>query len=219
MQDFQQQLAYQFRDVAWLERALTHRSCATEHLERLEFLGDAVLSLVISEYLHCTYPDVNEGELSKLRANLVCRDRLLEVAALWSLDQVVHVGGGERDAAGRIRSVSILADAVEACIGAVFSDGGWDAVRHFVLDHWKTLLSSDRMQQRDAKSLLQEYTQSKGWGLPEYQVTEQRSKKNHHFVAHCYVQGVLSGEGKGERKKYAQILAAEQAWKTIQQKT
>jgi len=217
LNNFQQQLGYTFKDLTLLQRALTHRSCSTQHLERLEFLGDAVLSLVVSEYLHTTYPTINEGELSKLRANLVCRDQLLEVASVWNLNHVLNVGGGERHPNGCIRSASILANAVEATIGAVFSDGGWLAGRDFTLRHWKDLLSSDQIQQRDAKSLLQEYTQSKGWGLPEYQVSEQQIRHNKHFIARCYIQGTLSGEGTGERKKQAQISAAEQAWKKIQQ--
>jgi len=196
---------------------LTHRSCSTLHLERLEFLGDSILSLVISEYLHHSYPDADEGELSKRRANLVCRDSLLIIAKTWAVSDVLQVGGGERNIQGCMRSTSILADTVEACIGAVFCDAGWLEAKNMVLKHWQCLLMSNCMQQRDAKSLLQEYTQSKAWGLPEYQVTEQPNKQ-HRFIARCYVQGSFAGEGKGERKKQAQILAAEQAWKNIQQK-
>jgi len=211
----QQRLAYQFSDQALLERALTHRSVASEHMERLEFLGDAVLGLVVAEYLHGHFADVDEGSLSRMRASVVRRESLLIVAEAWAVQDYLVVGEGEKTDSG-IKSSSIAANAVEALIGAVFNDGGWDDARRLVLQAWKPLLAQvEDSDQRDAKSRLQEFTQGKGWGLPSYQVTDFGVGQKPRFQACCSVQGKQVGTGTGGRKKTAEIQAAERAWKKL----
>ncbi|HXH64133.1 MAG TPA: ribonuclease III [Mariprofundaceae bacterium] len=208
----ERRLGYGFRDPALLARALTHRSAAAAHSERLEFLGDAVLGLVIAEQLHQRFPEADEGTLSRMRATLVCRDSLLKVARRWHLSEQAHVGGGERTADGRLRSPSIVANMAEAVIGAVFTDGGWQAARELVLTAWHDLLASvEDGDGRDAKTRLQEWTQAQGWGLPEYVTRDAGTGVAPRFLAECRIQGVLKGKGAGERKKDAEQGAATEA--------
>jgi ribonuclease-3 len=214
----QKRLGYRFADSGLLIRALTHRSVSSDHLDRLEFLGDAVLSLAISEYLWRKFPDAGEGQLSRWRSHLVCRESLKRVAHDWQLHAHVHVGAGERDSHGSIRSESILADSLEAILGAVFVDGGWEAARNVVLNAWSGLtahLGKEDMQ--DAKSRLQELTQSRAWGVPEYRVMDHGAGKDPRFTAICYVRGKRVGRGHGGRKKLAESEAAREAWRNLQE--
>ncbi len=209
--ELQKNLGYSFVDSTLLTRALTHPSASPDHLERLEFLGDTVLAMAVSEYLYQQFPEAREGQLSRWRAHLVCADSLKRIAGGWHLHTCLHVGCGERNPDGSVRSESILADAVEAVIGAVFLDSGWAAAKQVVLNTWADLLtdlSSEDM--RDAKSMLQEYTQSEAWGLPEYRSTDLGIGNSPRFTACCYIQGKQLGEGSGERKKLAESKAAEQ---------
>lgn len=204
----QEKIAYHFHDHGLLKRALTHSSASEHHMERLEFLGDAVLGLVISQALHNRFPDAPEGDLSRMRAALVRKEGLLRVAAIWELEGVVCVGDSQR---GTI-SKSITANAVEAVIGAVFEDGGWDAARRVVQTAWQDALHSvDVESSRDAKSRLQELTQGEGWGLPEYRVIDHGVDSQPRFEAVCLVNGRRSGSGSGARKKSAELAAAEAA--------
>jgi len=211
---------YSFADAPLLHRALTHRSVDLAgtgmHMERLEFLGDAVLGLVISQYLHTAYPDKPEGELSRMRSVVVRKQGLLEVASAWRLADYLRVGEGERLASGGIKSPSIAANAVEAVIGAVFEDGGWNAARHVVRRAWKTMLADiGDIDTRDAKSRLQELTQSRDWGLPEYELSDLGAGISPRFEASCRVRGEVMGTGAGERKKQAETQAAEQAYRKL----
>lgn len=218
LERLQSTVIYQFRNEALLKRALTHRSASSEHMERLEFLGDAVLGLVVAEYLHEKFPQYAEGELSRMRAALVRKESLLDIANSWSLDHCLHVGEGERKN-GELKSKSIAANAVEAVIGAVFTDGGWDAARLLILHAWNRQLESiDVDSVCDPKSRLQEFTQGKGWGLPEYSVTDHGVGKSPRFSAQCSVNRELMGEGSGDRKKTAELDAAEKAWKVLEKK-
>jgi len=212
---------YSFADPQLLQRALTHRSVDLAgtgmHMERLEFLGDAVLGLVISQYLHASYADKPEGELSRMRSVLVRKQALLQVAGAWQLVRYLCVGEGERQVAGGgIKSPSIAANAVEAVIGAVFEDGGWDAARHVVKRAWQGMLMDiGEIDTRDAKSRLQELTQSRDWGLPEYELRDLSATVSPRFEASCRVRGELMGVGAGERKKQAEAQAAEQAYRKL----
>jgi ribonuclease-3 len=211
----QRRIGYDFTDPGLLQRALTHRSAESEHMERLEFLGDAVLGVVIAEALHDRFSEAAEGELSRMRAALVRREALLTVSDAWQLVPCLRVGEGERTPGG-IKSPSIAANAVEAVIGAVFKDAGWEAVRNLVLESWQGMLAeADRIEVRDAKSRLQEYTQGCGWGVPEYRVSDLGIGAIPRFEARCLVRGELLGQGTGERKKTAEINAAEQAWNKL----
>jgi len=205
-------IGYHFQDEGLLKQALTHRSDADDHMERMEFLGDAVLGLVITARLYEQFPDVAEGELTRMRAILVCKQGLLDIAQLWKLSSYVYVGVGERDQNGGLRSPSIAANAVEAVIGAVFLDGGWEPARALVLNAWSGLLSdADQADSRDAKTRLQEFTQAHGLGLPEYVVRDLGSDGHPRFEAECYVNGSKTGSGTGVRKKTAEMEAAAEA--------
>ena len=221
MDKLEERVDYCFSDHALLTRALTHRSASLamkgKHMERLEFLGDAVLGLVISEFLHAHFPGRPEGELSRMRSALVRRESLLKVAKEWELIPHLIVGDSERSAKG-IKSLSIAANAVEAVIGAIFEDGGWEPVRKVVKTAWKSMLADiDRVDTCDAKSRLQELTQANGWGLPEYDLTDHGVGYSPRFEAQCRVQGNVAGKGRGERKKLAEIAAAEQAWRELKE--
>jgi len=208
---FEQRIGVQFSQADLLTRALTHCSYSALHMERLEFLGDAVLGLVIAEYLHDLFPDEAEGQLSRLRAGLVRKESLYKVAQSWNLEIYLHVGDGERSIQG-VKSSSIVANAVEAVIGAVFKDAGWPAAQALVLAAWQPLLKNMNISDaRDAKSHLQEYTQGKGWGLPEYKVCDLGVDHEPRFKAECWIKGKLCGTGLGERKKVAELDAAQQA--------
>ena len=211
-QAFEQRIGVCFVHPELLTRALTHCSYSATHMERLEFLGDAVLGSVIAEHLHDLFPDEAEGQLSRLRAGLVRKESLYKVAQSWNLEIYLHVGDGERSAQG-VKSSSIVANAVEAVIGAAFKDAGWSGAQALVLNAWQPLLKNmDISDARDAKSHLQEYTQAKGWGLPEYKVCDLGVAHEPRFEAKCWVKGKLCGTGLGERKKLAELQAAKKAF-------
>ncbi|PCI43507.1 MAG: ribonuclease III [Proteobacteria bacterium] len=214
-QAFEQRIGVHFAQSALLTRALTHCSYSAIHMERLEFLGDAILGSVIAEHLHDLFPDEAEGQLSRLRAGLVRKESLYKVAQSWNLEIYLHVGDGERSAQG-VKSSSIVANAVEAVIGAVFKDAGWSGAQALVLNAWQPLLKNmDISDARDAKSHLQEYTQAKGWGLPEYKVCDLGVAHEPRFEAKCWVKGKLCGTGLGERKKLAELQAAKKAFLSL----
>ncbi|MDX8391776.1 MAG: ribonuclease III [Mariprofundaceae bacterium] len=216
MHDLEVCIGHVFAQPALLQQALTHASTETPHLERLEFLGDAVLGMVIADELYRRFPDVEEGVLTRMRATLVCRDGLLRVAGAWKIDSFLSVGPGERDSGGKIRSASIAANAVEAVIGAAFLDAGWQVAQSLVLHAWETHLGTVADNDgRDAKTRLQEYTQARDWGLPEYLISDFGVGRQPRFEAHCLVRDEEVGRGVGERKKTAESEAAEQAWQTL----
>ena len=208
----EQLIGYSFKSKAILERALTHASKSSQHLERQEFLGDAVLGLTIAEHLFEKYPDISEGDLSKMRAKLVCKPALMEIAKVWKLSTHLLVGEGERSKQGTIKSKSIEANAVESVIGAIFQDGGWEQAKMVVLRFWEPMLKDVTVGSlRDAKSKLQELTQAHGLGLPTYEVFDAGVNQTPRFKASCYLKGVCLGSGHGNRKKEAESSAAESA--------
>lgn len=214
-QDLEQRLGYTFQSPNLLARALTHASKAPKHLERQEFLGDAVLGLVIASYLYQHYPDATEGDLSKMRANLVCKKALLETATIWRIASELHVGEGERNKDGSLKSESITANAVESVIGAVFEDAGFASARDVILKAWEQRLRQVKpVNLRDAKSALQELTQSKSLGIPSYDVEDLGVHHSPRFQATCNLKGKVLGQGVGQRKKEAELEAAAQALKS-----
>lgn len=179
----------------------------------MEFLGDAVLGMVIAARLYEQFPHVDEGELTRMRAALVCKNGLLDIAGKWRLSSYLHVGEGERGKGEDIKSTSIMANAVEAVIGAVFLDAGWESAHALVLKAWEDFLhDADQKDTRDAKTRLQEFTQSHGLGLPEYVVRDLGANCDLRFEAECFINGDKAGKGTGARKKTAEMKAADQAW-------
>jgi ribonuclease-3 len=166
-------LGYRFNDLALLQRALTHRSSGKRNNERLEFLGDAVLGCVIADEIYQRHPKAREGELSRLRASLVNRESLAGLAQSLDIGSYLRLGSGERKSGGHRRD-SILADALEAVLGAIYLDGGFAACRDCILALYADSLagSTDLAGLKDPKTRLQEYLQSGQQPLPEYTVLE-----------------------------------------------
>ena len=201
--------------------ALTHRSYAYENgglptNERLEFLGDSVLGIVITETLFDQYPDWPEGQLAKLRAALVNATALADVARGLDLGDYLYLGRGEETTGGRDKS-SILADTMEAVFGAVFIAGGIDAARAVIHRLFDPLIvrAAELGAGLDWKTSLQEVASSAGVGVPEYQVEESGPDHAKEFVARVVLDGVIRGEGTGRSKKVAEQRAAEAAYAAL----
>ena len=207
-------LEYSFNDIELLNEALTHRSYAAKNNERLEFLGDGILNFVIAHELFKQYPDVQEGDLSRLRANLVNKESLAVIAKQLALGDVIRLGSGELKSGG-FRRPSILADAVESIFGAVYCDGGFESCRELIVRLYANRLSSptDLQSLKDPKTQLQELLQSRRFALPDYQVTNVTGQAHAQiFHVRCNIKPMnidVSGEGKSRRK--AEQVAAEKA--------
>jgi len=207
-------LDYSFNDTALLDEALTHRSFASKNNERLEFLGDGILNFVIADELFKLYPNVQEGDLSRLRASLVNKDSLADIAALLDLGEVIRLGSGELKSGG-FRRPSILADAVESILGAVYCDAGFEACRTLIVRLYTEKLASptDPQSLKDPKTQLQELLQSRHYPLPEYDVSSVTGKAHAQiFHVNCNIRELqinVNGEGKSRRK--AEQLAAQNA--------
>ena len=207
--------------VKLFDRALTHRSYAYERgglptHERLEFLGDSILGLVVTEHLFLTYPDLSEGQLAKLRAAVVNSRALADVARSLQLGDLVHLGRGEESTGGRDKS-SILADTMEAVIGAVFLQHGVDGARLFVHDLFDRLMAdaATRGAGLDWKTSLQEIASLGGHGVPAYEVTESGPDHAKTFVATVVLGEHTYGPGTGRNKKEAEQKAAALAFAAI----
>ncbi|MBC3985255.1 ribonuclease III [Streptomyces sp. AC563] len=208
-------------ESALLVRALTHRSFAYENgglptNERLEFLGDSVLGLVVTDTLYRIHPDLPEGQLAKLRAAVVNSRALAEVGRGLDLGAFIRLGRGEEGTGGRDKA-SILADTLEAVIGAVYLDKGLDAAAELVHRLFDPLIerSSNLGAGLDWKTSLQELTATEGLGVPEYLVSETGPDHEKVFTAAARVGGVAYGTGTGRSKKEAEQQAAEAAWRAI----
>ena len=211
-------LGHAFSDPALLEQALTHRSAGANNYERLEFLGDSVLELVISEILYDRFPEASEGQLTRARASVVREPTLARVARSLDLGAFLRLGGGELKSGGFDRD-SILADAVESMIGAIYLDAGYRGARRFIEQLFADDLENVNPGQvrKDAKTRLQEYQQSRGAGLPEYHVEAVTGASHQqHFVVHCRLPGnerVFHGEGGSKRKAEQAAAAAALDWR------
>ena len=207
----QQVLNYQFKDITYLQQALTHRSIGVVNNERLEFLGDSVLNFCVARRLYSQLPGAAEGDLSRIRASLVNKDALARIAKQIELADFIRLGRGEKQSGGQ-RRASILSDAMEAIFGAVLLDGGFDAVRELIQRlyqyHYDNLPDPEAL--KDPKTRLQEHLQARGLGLPHYQVTRE-SGKDHakQFEVSC-----MAGEfspvvaGGSSRRKAEQAAAS-----------
>ncbi|GAM57180.1 ribonuclease III [Vibrio ishigakensis] len=185
-------IGYKFENLAHLQLALTHRSANSKHNERLEFLGDSILSFVITDDLYHRFPQVNEGDMSRMRATLVRGKTLAELAREFELGDYLKLGPGELKSGG-FRRESILADAVEAIIGAVYLDSDTETVRKMVLGWYKTRLEEIKpgVSQKDPKTRLQEFLQGRRKPLPSYEVTRIKGEAhNQEFTVMCAVTGI-----------------------------
>ena len=216
MESLEKKLGYRFRDRALLGEALNHSSYANEHRgglgsnERLEFLGDSVLGFVSAEYLFREHPDLPEGDLTRMRASLVCEQSLYEVARELELGSYLKLGRGEEAGGGRERQ-SILADAVEAVFAAVYLDGGIDEARRLIE---RALLSRAPAceERRDYKTTLQEVVQRRsGQALTYHMVSQSGPDHNKKFLFEVRLNDEPVGQGEGRSKKEAEQAAARDA--------
>lgn len=223
LHELEEKLGYQFQNPDLLRQALTHSSYANEHHlkkhsdnERLEFLGDAVLELTSSEFLYNKYPDHAEGSLTKLRASLVCEPTLAFCTRALDLGSYLYLGKGEDHTGGRNRK-SILSDALEAVIGAIYLDGGFANAKEFVL---KFILTDIEHKQLfyDSKTILQEVVQAKGSHSLQYEVIrEEGPDHDKHFMVEVRMDEETVGTGEGHTKKAAEQEAAYQALLKLKQ--
>jgi len=217
---FEERIGYKFKNKSLLEQAFTHRSylnenraSGREHNERLEFLGDAVLELVVTEFLYAKYPDRPEGDLTAYRAALVNTVSLAEAANVLGMNQYLFLSRGEAKDVGRARQI-ILANAFEALIGALYLDSGYDAAKLFIatqLFHKTDEVVAKRLWQ-DAKSRLQELAQDQMGITPKYELVDQTGPDhNKSFVVAAYVGSERLATGEGRSKQEAEQDAAQKA--------
>ncbi len=211
----EERLGYRFAHRELLEQAVTHRSHGAVHNERLEFLGDAVLNCTIAQLLYQKYARLNEGDLSRLRANLVKQSSLADIAEKLGLSEFLRLGEGEMKSGG-FRRPSILADTMEAAFGAVFVDGGFDAARDVITRLFEPVLKhvDPKTLGKDSKTLLQEFLQGKRLPLPVYTVVETRgAAHNQEFEVECSIPKLdISVRGTGRSRRAAEQSAAKQAF-------
>ncbi len=216
IQEFQKVIGYQFHDVGLLRQALTHSSYANEHqmkklynYERLEFLGDAVLEIVSSEFLYREYPTWTEGEMTKMRASIVCEPTLAFCTRAIDLGKYLFLGKGEEMTGGRKRK-SVLSDVIEAVIGAIYLDGGFESAQVFInrfilndIEHMQLFI--------DSKTILQEIVQGQDMGELSYELIEESGPDhNKSYVIETRIDDKPMGSGEGHTKKSAEQEAAYQ---------
>lgn len=202
-------LGYIFKDADLLREALTHPSLeGGKHYQRLEFVGDRVLGLVVAEWLFEYYSSVDEGGLASRHSNMVRKETLAEVAKAMKLADFIHMAKSTEDTGGRDRA-SILADGCEAVIGAVHQDGGYDQARKLVRRYWKGYIAQEAIAQRDAKTRLQEWMQGRQMPIPKYVVVECTGPAHLPlFTIEARVQDMAPEIGKGKSKREAEQDAA-----------
>lgn len=215
--EIEKNIQYEFNDKMLIKQAMSHSSFINEmklkgmeSYERLEFLGDAVLELISSEYLFEHYADMPEGKLTKLRASIVCEYTLSSVSKMLHFGDYVLLSRGEEQTGGRMRS-SILCDLFESVLGAIYLDGGMDAAKKYVYTFLMTDLENKQLFY-DAKTTLQEMVQKDGKGIVTYELLEEKGPDhNKTFVTEALVDGIRIAKGEGTSKKNAQQMAAYKA--------
>lgn len=211
-------LDYQFTDMSMLDQALTHRSAHKNHNERLEFLGDAVLGLCVAEMLYEKFPNQPEGKLTRMRSNLVKGDTLAAVARELELGDLIHLGSGEMKSGGHRRD-SILADAVESLLGAIYLESGLDASKATITKLFSSRIDKldPSIQIKDSKTQLQEYLQSRQLPLPQYDVINISGKDHAQlFEVCCSVESLTASQtATGKSRRIAEQKAAQSILETI----
>ncbi len=218
IRDLENAIGYRFGNITLLQNALTHSSFANERWhdslksnERLEFLGDSILGMVVAEFLYRNYPDRPEGELTRMRADMVCETSLAKVADQIGLGEHLLLGHGEEQGGGRNRA-SILADAVESVIAASFLDGGMEPARSFIEKYILCNVPEQRLRNADYKTALQELVQQKKNQVLSYELTgESGPDHDKHFEVRVLLNGTPIGVGQGTSKKRAEQDAARNA--------
>jgi len=221
MKTLESKLGYTFQNPQLLENALTHSSCANESRgklqsnERLEFLGDSILGMVVADHLYRNHPELPEGELTRTRAALVCEESLVEVAEELGLGEYLRLGKGEETGGGRNRP-SIRADAVEAVLAAVYLDGGIGSARKIIQRYVLSREVAGLTKPRDYKTALQELVQRESGSVLRYRLTgEEGPDHNKRFFMEVDLNGAAIGSGSGRSKKEAEQMAAKAAIETL----
>lgn len=215
-------LGYSFQDQSLLVEAMTHSSYANEHdgecadNERLEFLGDAVLDLVVSQHLMSTHPESHEGILTRIRADVVAMPSLAELAGSLEIGCCLLLGKGEERSGGRSKS-NLLADALEALFGAIFLDGGFESARAAIAPLFASLIANAAADEgQDYKSRLQEVLQAAQRALPNYELVDTSGPAHdRHYHVNILIDGQFHGAGEGRTKKSAEQAAAKAALKRL----
>ncbi len=218
IKDLETAIGYQFKNITLLQNALTHSSYANEHWhdslksnERLEFLGDSILGMVVAQYLYRTFPDRLEGDLTRMRADMVCEGSLAQIAQRIGLGKHLLLGNGEEQSGGRNRP-SILADAVESVLAACFLDGGMEAAEQFIQTFVLCNVPSGKPHNLDYKTAFQELVQQKKDQHIAYRLVGESGPDHHkEFAVEVSVNGKVVGKGIGSSKKRAEQEAARQA--------
>ena len=218
IKDLENAIGYRFKNITLLQNALAHSSYANERWhdslksnERLEFLGDSILGMVVAEYLYRNFPDRLEGDLTRMRADMVCERSLALIAERIGLGAHLLLGNGEESGGGRARD-SILADAVESVIAACFLDGGMEPAREFIDTFVLTDVPVRKLRNADYKTALQELVQQKKNQVLSYALVEESGPDHDkHFVVQVSLNGTVVGTGKGRSKKKAEQDAAHAA--------
>jgi ribonuclease-3 len=217
----ERKVGYAFNDAGLLDLALTHRSFKGANNERLEYLGDAILSLVIAEYLFTTFPSAKEGQLSRLRSLLVKGVTLAEIGKDFNLGDYLNLGGGELKSGG-FRRESIIADALEALIGAIYLDSDHFTCREVVLSWYESRFNTLSLEQteKDPKTSLQEYLQSTRKDLPKYDVTKITGEAHDQtFYVCCLIESLnLKTHSEGPSRRIAEQKAAKEALQILSAK-
>ena len=214
----EQRFHYRFKDDILLQTALTHRSHSVDNNERLEFLGDAALDLVISELLYQSYSGQTEGSLSRMRSSLVKGNTLAELAKELDVGDYLILGKGENTSGGRER-LSLLSDALEAMIGAIFLDGGYVAVKNVIIKIFDSRIQAldPKSEHKDHKSILQEKLQGVKQGLPVYSLVRSVGDHNKTFVVECSIKsGKIVTQANGKTLRVAEQKAASKALQAMQ---
>ena len=214
----EQRFHYRFKDDVLLQTALTHRSHSANNNERLEFLGDAVLDLVISELLYQFYSEQTEGSLSRMRSSLVKGDTLAALAKELDLGEYLVLGKGENTSGGRER-LSLLSNALEAVIGAIFLDGGYLEAKNAIIKIFDTRIQvlDPKSEHKDHKSILQEKLQAMKQQLPEYSLIRSEGNHNKSFIVQCSIKsGEIVTQASGKTLRVAEQKAASKALEAMQ---
>lgn len=217
--ELSRRIGYEFKDPTLLELALTHRSCGKRNNERLEFLGDSIVNFVIADALYARFPAAREGQLSRLRARMVKGETLAEIARELKLGDYLRLGSGELKSGG-FRRDSILADATEAVMGAIYLDSDLECCRGFILRWFQARLDELDLNEslKDSKTRLQEHLQSRRLALPEYELVDVEGEAHSQtFHIRCHVTGLPAPtEGVGSSRRQAEQEAARQALVELQ---
>ena len=220
----EREIGYEFKNKQLLETALTHTSYAYENKkqsnEKLEFLGDSILEFISSEYIYHNYPNLREGEMTKVRASVVCEDSLQKIAKMHNFSDFLNLGKSERTSQKEVRP-AIMADSVEAVIAALFLDGGLEEAKKFILNNLSKSIenATKNIGQKDYKTVLQEVLQKNGNVDIEYVIIDEKGPDHEkEFTAEVKFNNKVLATGKGKSKKQAEMEAAQKALENIKKR-